>query len=116
MMKLELANGNEIELTLNFARLLKVKNNNKKIYEEFMRALKQDKDFDVIFDSIKILYVAYLCANSNDLDNVMNEEEFCEVLPMDMAKIGQLYLDGGMYNGMLPQDQWININAITSLD
>jgi hypothetical protein len=25
-------------------------------------------------------------------------------------------MDGGMYNGMLPQDQWININAITSLD
>lgn len=87
MIKLELADGSEIELTLNFARLLKVKNSNKSLYEDFMRALKRDKDFDIIFDSIKILYVAYLCANSNDLTNTMTEEEFCEKLPMDMAKI-----------------------------
>lgn len=76
-----LTDGRKVELTLNFARLLKVKNFNKGLYEDFMRVLKQDKDFDIIFDSIKILYVAYLCANANDLENVISEEEFMELVP-----------------------------------
>lgn len=89
MLKLELIDGSEVELTLNFARLLKVKNHNKKLYGEFMDSLKS-KDFDVIFDSMKILYVAYLCANSANLDSVMSEEEFMENVEMDMAVINNL--------------------------
>ena len=88
MLKMELADGREVELTLNFARLLKVKNFNKRLYEEFMNALK-NKDFDIIFDSMKVLYVAYLCANSDKLNEAMGEEEFLENIPMDMAMINE---------------------------
>ena len=89
MLELELIDGSKIELTLNFARLLKVKNNNKKLYEEYMKALKGGNDFDIIFDSLKIIYVAYLCANSDKLgtDEVMSEEEFIEMAPSDMELI-----------------------------
>ena len=91
MLKMELMDGREVELTLNFARLLKVKNHNKKLYEEFMNALK-NQDFDIIFDSMKVLYVAYLCANSSKLgtDEVLNEDDFLELMPMDLAEINTL--------------------------
>lgn len=87
--KLELDNGQEVELTLTFARLLKVKNHNKKLYEQFMNALK-NKDFDIIFDSAKILYVAYLCGLNDNMKEALSEEDFLEELPMDFALVNTL--------------------------
>lgn len=89
MQELKLVDGSKIKLTLNFARLLKVKNHNKKLYEDYMTALKGGKDFDPIFDSLKVLYVAYLCADSDKLgtDEIMSEEEFIEMVPSDMELI-----------------------------
>lgn len=86
--KLELNNGEVVELTLTFARLLKVKNHNKKLYEDFMSALK-NKDFDPIFDSAKVLYVAYLCG-LDDLKDALSENNFLEELPMDFGSINTL--------------------------
>ena len=71
---LELNNGEVIELTLTFARLLKVKNHNKKLYGEFMNSLK-NKDFDIFFDSAKIIYVAYLCGLNDNMNNANNNYE-----------------------------------------
>ena len=93
---LELNNGEVIELTLTFARLLKVKNHNKKLYGEFMNSLK-NKDFDIFFDSAKVLYVdsakviyvAYLCGLNDDMNNAMTENDFLEELPMDFTVINQ---------------------------
>ena len=68
--KLQLNSGEEVELTLTFARLLKVKNHNKKLYEDFMGALK-NKDFDIIFDSAKVLYVAYLCGLNDNMKDAL---------------------------------------------
>ena len=85
--KLELNNGEVVELTLTFARLLKVKNHNKKLYEDFMGALK-NKNFDIFFDSAKVLYVAYLCS-ADDINNAMTENDFLEELPMDLTVINE---------------------------
>ena len=54
-----------------------------------MTALKGGKDFDPIFDSLKVLYVAYLCANLDKLgtDEVMSEDKFIEMVPSDMELI-----------------------------
>ena len=87
--KLELNSCEEVELTLTFARLLKVKNHNKKLYEDFMGALK-NKDFDIIFDSAKVLYVAYLCGLNDNMKDALSEEEFLEELPMDFALINTI--------------------------
>ena len=86
--KLELNSGEVVELTLTFAKLLKVKNHNKKLYESFMNALK-NKDFDPLLDSAKVVYVAYLCG-LNDLENALSVEEFLEELPMDLTVINQI--------------------------
>ena len=87
--KLQLNSGEEVELTLTFARLLKVKNHNKKLYEDFMGALK-NKDFDIIFDSAKVLYVAYLCGLNDNMKDALSEEEFLEELPMDFTLINTI--------------------------
>ena len=91
MLELELVDGTKVELTFNFAKLAKVKNYNKKLYAEFMEALK-NKDFDIFFDSLKVLYVAYLCANTDKLKTkeVLSEDEFLELVPMDMVLINNL--------------------------
>lgn len=86
---LELNNGEVIELTLTFARLLKVKNHNKKLYGEFMDSLK-NKDFDIFFDSAKIIYVAYLCGLNDNMNNALSENDFLEELPMDFTAINQI--------------------------
>lgn len=93
--ELELSNGEKIKLTLNFARLLYIRNQEPKQYDELMRIM-QSKDIDPILDSIKVIYVAYLCANVNN--EVLKEEEFMELVPFDLEKVnilaGQL-LQGG---------------------
>ena len=86
--KLELNSGEVVELTLTFAKLLKVKNHNKKLYESFMNALK-NKDFDPLLDSAKVVYVAYLCG-LNDLKDALSENDFLEELPMDLTVINQI--------------------------
>lgn len=90
--ELELIDGQTIKMTLNFARLLKVKNDQPQIYDRFMKVL-QNKDFDIISDSLAVLYVGYLCANVSN-ESVMTEDEFVELMPFDLelinVKAGQL--------------------------
>lgn len=83
--ELELQNGEVCKLTLNFARLLQIKNGRKDLYARLMKVL-QAEDFDVLFDSLTILYVGYLCANL-DNDEVLSEEEFMNLVPFDLATL-----------------------------
>lgn len=90
--ELELIDGQIVKMTLNFARLLKIKNDQPNIYDKFMDVL-QKKDFDVISDSLAVLYAGYLCANI-DNESVLSEYEFVELIPFDLelinVKAGQL--------------------------
>ena len=83
--EIELIDGNVVKLTLNFARLLKVKNDNPKMYERFMKVL-QSQNFDVVFDSLTVLYTGYLCANIGN-ESILSEEEFIELVPFDLEVI-----------------------------
>lgn len=90
-MELKLQNDTVVKLTLNFARLYKVKNLKKDLYERFMQSLNGKKDYDPIFSSLTVLYVAYLCANSDKLgdEGLMSEEEFMEVAPQNFKEINE---------------------------
>lgn len=81
----ELENGQIVKLTLNFAKLLKVKNERPETYENFMKVL-QNKDFDIVFDSLTVLYTGYLCANMDD-ESMLSEEEFYALIPFDIELI-----------------------------
>lgn len=81
----ELENGETVKLTLNFARLLKIKNEQPKLYERFMKVL-QNRDFDIVFDSLTVLYTGYVCANM-DNGSALSEDEFMELVPFDLEVI-----------------------------
>lgn len=86
--ELELNNGEVVKLTLNFARLLKIKNDNKKLYTRLMEVL-QAENIDVLFDSLVVLYVGYLCANL-DKEEVLSEEDFMDLVPFDLELLNVL--------------------------
>lgn len=83
--ELTLNDGQVIKLTLNFYNLLQVKNNQPKLYDRFMKVL-QNKEFDIVFDSLTVLYVGYLCANLNS-ESVLTEEDFIARVPFNLEKI-----------------------------
>ena len=87
--ELELINGEKVKLTLSFGRLLQIKNSKPKLYEDLMRIL-QYKDFDIVFDSLKVLYVGYLCSQVGVDKGIYTEEEFMELVPFDLEKINIL--------------------------
>ena len=61
LQKLELNNGEVVELTLTFARLIKVKNHNKKLYEE-LKKLSKDTSIPIsrlLDKAIKMLLDSY---------------------------------------------------------
>lgn len=73
-----LADGTEIKLTMNFARLLSLKSKNKPRYDRFNRIMMDGpKD---LFDNVELLYTAYLCA-LEDGDTAMSYEAFLENIP-----------------------------------
>lgn len=79
----ELEDGSKIQLTLNFARLLQLKNKRQNIYNKYTNALAGKGDpFE---NSLITLYTAYLCANIEGIDNneVMSYEDFIESIPQN---------------------------------
>ena len=84
--ELKLTNGEVIKMTLNFARLLKLKNERKDVYARLMHVL-QGQEFDPLLDSILVLYVGYLCASDSE---VLSEDEFVELVPFDMELVNTL--------------------------
>lgn len=90
--ELELIDGQIVKMTLNFARLLKIKNDQPQIYDRFMGVL-QKQAFDIVYDSLTVLYVGYLCANIGN-ESVLSEDDFVELMPFDLelinVKAGQL--------------------------
>lgn len=81
MQEIELINGDKVKLTLNFRRLLNVRNKRKDLYTRYNKIM-MDGPKDV-FHNITILYVAYLCAidDPDDFDVAMDEGTFMDNLP-----------------------------------
>ena len=83
--KLILNDDREIKLTLNFARLLKVKNDYKDTYEKYNDIiLNGTKD---VFDMVDIIYTAYLCANIGE--EVLEYNRFIELIPESTTLIAR---------------------------
>ncbi len=81
MEEIEMTNGEKVKLTLNFKRLLNVRNKRKDLYQRYNKIMMDGpKD---LFHNITILYVAYLCAidNPDDMEYAMDEGTFMELLP-----------------------------------
>lgn len=83
----ELNDGEKIKLVINFGLLYQLKIKREKIWEKYSHTiLMGSKD---IFDFVQIIYVAYLCANINNLDSCMEFETFIEKMPSDVNYVIQ---------------------------
>lgn len=83
--KLELNDGQEVEMCLTFGRLLKLREKYPEEYKKYnelaMDGVKDEVDFPTF------LYAGYLCANIDSVEICMSEEEFYEKLPENHALV-----------------------------
>ena len=85
--KMELENGKEVELALNFASLYKIRGLKKDVYDRYNKVIM--KGTEDTFDTVTVLYTAYLCANVDNLDECMGEMEFMENLPYNPTELAR---------------------------
>ncbi len=94
--ELELESGEVIKLTLNFSRLLQLKNKRTKDYELYNNVLG-GKEKDNLLGTLIIVYTAYLCANIDKLDNdnnsLMSREEFIDAIPNSFGLINDIAVE-----------------------
>lgn len=97
-----LNNGTEVELSLNFALLYKLRAEHKDIYDKYMKIKNNLKTADDL-DAAYILYTAYCCANP---ENNIEFIDFLVLLPPDNAVIynlfGKLIAPSKMNKGFRP--------------
>ncbi len=83
-----LLNGEEVDLTLNFAALYKLKAKMPKVYYKYQETQKKKKEKLEDLDTCYILYVAYCCTHLEQA--VMSFEKFLEVIPYDRPTIAEI--------------------------
>lgn len=82
-----LNNGKEVELSLNFAMLYKLRAEHKDIYDKYMKIKNNLKNADDL-DAAYILYTAYCCVNP---DSHIEFMDFLEQVPPDNAIVYDLF-------------------------
>lgn len=84
---LELLNGKTVELTLNFARLLYLRNNGYTKEVAAAMAAISGNTIDML-DSPYLFYAAYLCATK---EPEYTQEEFIALIPFDLEETSTLF-------------------------
>ena len=75
--ELELSNDQKVRLTLNLKRLLVLKSNHLDLYREANKIITRGAED--IFDMVKVLYAAYLCALDSGVEE-MNYDTFLDLV------------------------------------
>ncbi|MBQ9657148.1 MAG: hypothetical protein IJV31_00070 [Clostridia bacterium] len=79
---LTLSNGQILKLTLNLKRLLLLKNNHSGLYREANKIIT--KGPEDIFDMVKLVYTAYLCALESGVSEI-EEDAFLDLISNDFG-------------------------------
>ena len=80
----ELFDGSTVKCTLAMWRLKMLASKNKKLYDTAMKVL--GKGTEDVFESITVIYAAYVCANMDSAE-LMSEDEFIMACGSDYAGI-----------------------------
>lgn len=81
----ELANGENIELSLTFAKLYRLRACSPQEYEKYNKVIMDGaKD---TFDFLRIIYTAYLCHNIESIDECMSFDDFIKIAPFDINNV-----------------------------
>lgn len=87
--KLTLTDGIEIKLTLNYGKLYKLQSNSPDLVNEYFQIQAKSEPLNE-FEMLKVIYIAYLCAENNDSKD-MTYEEFLNKVPENRVEILKLY-------------------------
>ena len=82
----EIYDGSTVKCTLAMYQLKRLASKNKNLYDLVMKVLS--KGTEDIFESVRVLYAAYLCANM-DSEEIMTEDDFMIACGSDYVGIGQ---------------------------
>ena len=86
--KMVLLDGSEVEMTLNFGRLLQLRS--KQEFSDIYRRYNTIRISDGIQDEcdrLVVLYVGYLCANIDNLDECLSEDDFMFLVDPNRATL-----------------------------
>ena len=82
-----LDNGEKIFLTLTYRSLKELREKNPDAYERYRgtyRRIGENKDIDLIFDPIDIIYTGYLCGLKDGEEGV-SYDDFLDLIQQDIA-------------------------------
>lgn len=82
----EFEDGGTCQMSLNFIRLKRLSSKNKDLYKRQQNVMMHGGKDE--FDTLTVLYSAYVCANI-DSDDIMTEEEFIVRCGSDRVVINQ---------------------------
>lgn len=71
----ELVDGSKVKMTLAFIKLKMLAAKNKELYNRQMKIMAKGGESE--FDTLTVLYAAYVCANLDE-EKLMTEDEFIE--------------------------------------
>lgn len=82
----EIYDGTTVKCTLAMYQLKRLASRDKKLYDLAMKVMS--KGTDDIFESVRTLYAAYVCANM-DADEIMSEDDFIMSCGSDYVGISE---------------------------
>lgn len=87
--EMEMLDGSRVSMTLNFAKLYKLRAKDKKTYDTYMKITNNGVKDEM--DVALSLYAAYACANL-DSEGILPLESFLEILPVSREEVMEAYL------------------------
>ena len=95
ILEVELDNGETYPLTINYRGLAYAEDNLPKVYNSYNALWVQaEKGRNVTIshmDIVRIVYLGYLCGQSENLGEIYTLEEFQDVAPIDVDYMTELY-------------------------
>lgn len=89
--EMEMEDGQVLDLTLTYIALLNLKRKHEEQYREYNRIMVKGPQTE--FDSLTIVYTAYLCGlvmKEGDIDDAMDYEEFISIMSPDREYLANI--------------------------
>lgn len=92
MIDYKLRDGQTVQLQITFARLKKLKEKDKKLYDDYNNAFKDSREVSKTGDfswTAAIIYAAYRCTVI-DADSYLTQDEFEELMPYNIGEAAEV--------------------------
>ena len=95
VVKMEMADGPTVKLTLAYRFLLQLSNFDRKVYDEYNAVWNKKEGKREEIDNIRVLYAAYLCACIQDgtQEAAMSWDEWLDNVTLDREAVGRAMME-----------------------